>query len=31
MKRELGAEWEAQLFGSTHPFVAGSAVGLQFA
>ena len=28
MKRELGAEWEGQLFRSTHPFVIGSAVGL---
>ena len=31
MKQQLDAEWEGLLFGSTHPFVAGSAVGLQFA
>ena len=31
MKRELGAEWEGRLFGSTCPFVVGSAVGLQSA
>ena len=31
MKRQLGSEWEGQLFGSIPPFVAGSAVGLQSA